>query len=95
MANTDPSAPAASVGVTMAGFIAWLAYHHPSREDRRRCPEEVERFLRWQHHRRAQGLPHHDEAYYAYIRNAGAGDVLVDETRNAIDRLHEYLRTTS
>lgn len=90
---TKPAITDSAVSVTMAGFIVWLAHQRPSREDRRLCPEQVELFLRWRHHRRAEGLAHDDEAYYACMREAGAGDLLVGEARKAIARLRQYLLT--
>ena len=84
----------AAVSVAMASFIVWLAHQHPPQADRLYCPEQVERFLRWQQQRRAQCLPHHDADYYAYLRGAGAGEGLIDEARIAIARLRQYLLTT-
>ena len=82
-----------AVSVAMAGFVVWLAHQDPPIGVRRSCPQEVELFLRWQHRRREEGLAHREEAYYAYLRDTGAGDQLLDEARMAIARLRQYLLT--
>jgi hypothetical protein len=84
-----------SVGSTVAGFIVWLAHQHPPLEQRRHCPEQVERFLRWQHPQRAQGLAHDEEAYFAHLRAGGATDAQVQKARTAIGRLRQYPLSTT
>lgn len=89
--TTAPSAP--SIEATMAGFIVWLARRRAPVVQRRRCIEAVELFLRWQHDQRERGEPRcSEDAYYAELRQAGAG-AHESEVRAAVGMFRHYLLT--
>jgi hypothetical protein len=87
------AAPSTSVESSVAGFIVWLARQRSPIDQRRHCPDTVERFLRWQrqHCERDQGSCHTENDYYAQIRRCGAVDAQVDEARTAISLFRRYL----
>jgi hypothetical protein len=73
-----------SVEATMVSFIVWLARKRPSGDERRHCPERVERFFRWQHQQPTHGSEHHEAAYYAQLSQAGASETQLQEARTAV-----------
>jgi hypothetical protein len=83
------AAPSSSIESAVAGFIVWLARQHAPVDDRRQCPNAIERFLRWQ---REQEQSHNEDTYYAYMRSCGANEFQISEARAAIGLFRSYLR---
>lgn len=95
MKTAAPAGPAAVEATVVAGFIVWLARQHTPFDQRQRCPDIVERLLRWQDGQREQGDSYTEDTYYAQMTLCGASDAQVNDVRAAIGLFRRYLRTTA
>jgi hypothetical protein len=71
MKTAAPASPV-SVEATVAGFIVWLARQHIPFDQRQRCPDIVQRFLRWQHGQHEQGNSYSEDTYCTQMTLRGA-----------------------
>ena len=90
---TELAGPVA-LEVALAGFIVWLARQRSPLPTRSRCPNAVERFLRWQHVARARGGDATQDTYCAELLLGGASEAEVAAARGAIDQFRRFLLAT-
>jgi hypothetical protein len=75
----------------VASFIVWLARQRPTGDERRCCPERLDRFLRWQHQQHDQDGESDEAAYYEHLSQGGASDFQLKDARAAIGLFGQYL----